>query len=302
MIIVEGPDGAGKSTLIDQLGYERVSLKALYGGKGEGAQGNWAGSDEAPVAYAKQILSAPSNIAFDRFHMSEQVYGPMLRGASGISDQEVHLLRRLLLARGVTTILCLPPLERTVVNVSQEGRERPDYQTPAFLMEAYHRWSEEYDKTFADVVRYSYVSDPYPVNLVRRRATCPPSVIGNPYAEFLIVGDQPDGPLDLPFFSMDGASGYLNRSLWDAGFQEIDLAFVNACNKALQPCDLHAALLPTTRVVIAVGSMAHQAVIDQRLVETHLVYSVPHPQYWRRANPNNRGAYVGMLREIREMA
>jgi thymidylate kinase len=95
MIIVEGPDGSGKTTTIQRLGYERRQLKALRQGIGsEGANPKgWGGDDPALLAYTKKVREAQQDemanppgsdaygtlIAFDRFHLSEAAYAPILR-------------------------------------------------------------------------------------------------------------------------------------------------------------------------------------------------------------------------------
>lgn len=147
MIIVEGPDGAGKSTLIKNLGFERIRLKSIRGGvggvlvdgKGDGLYG-WGGTDHAVLAYSKQIVKAEGrNVAFDRFHLSEIVYGPLLRPEQR-PELEIHDLLNLnhhIRVKHIPVILCLPPFQTTLQNVTKDGRERPTYQTEGFLHAAY---------------------------------------------------------------------------------------------------------------------------------------------------------------------
>jgi hypothetical protein len=167
MIIIEGPDGSGKSTLIRSLHHKGKCLKALRGGvggtqrdgSGDGTAG-WAGVDPALVAYTRQVLTAAEDTAFDRFHLSEYVYGPLLRQKQELSEGDLHMLSIFLRDRHVPIILCLPPFSVTWRNVTQEGRERPSYQTEAFLHQAYRAFEQL--APWATMV-YDYTHDALPV-------------------------------------------------------------------------------------------------------------------------------------------
>jgi thymidylate kinase len=161
VIIVEGPDGAGKSTLIENLGHIRVSLKSLRGGIGGAGHHNDQGwGDDPLVAYTRKIIDAEgSRIAYDRFHLSEIVYGPMLRGTQLISEPDLIMLTNYIRGKCIPVILCLPPVNVTIENVSREGRERPSYQTESFLRQAYKGF--ERLAPWATIV-YDYTRDRIP--------------------------------------------------------------------------------------------------------------------------------------------
>lgn len=167
MIIVEGPDGAGKTTLIEKLNHHRVHLKSLKGGvgsEGQNPQGWAANSDSTLSAYASKILEAERvqavNIAFDRFHLSEWVYGPILRNTQLITEDVLEMLGNLLREKHVPIILCLPEFKTTLANVNRDGRERPSYQTEGFLHMAYVAWQKI--APFATIV-YDYEKDALPI-------------------------------------------------------------------------------------------------------------------------------------------
>jgi thymidylate kinase len=168
LVIVEGPDGGGKSTVIDGLGLAPRKFRALRAGVGataadgtcsDQATEGWAGNRPAVRAYLDQVaahLSEP--IAFDRFHLSEIVYGPMLRAAAGVDALETLAINQTLEELRVPVIICLPPYEVTLQNVQQPGRERPAFQTEAFLLEAHHRWTLVRDalSRYQNVVIFDY--------------------------------------------------------------------------------------------------------------------------------------------------
>lgn len=173
MIIVEGVDGAGKSTLIQKLGYERRAFKSLRGGVGGETRRGWSSGQSALVEYVRKVADAKyaesinpmgsdaygTRIAFDRFHLSEIVYGPILRHQQEMSTSDLTMLNNYLHDCHVPVILCLPPFPVTLANVLQEGRDRPTYQTEAFLLRAY----KEFERLapYATIV-YDYTTQDLP--------------------------------------------------------------------------------------------------------------------------------------------
>lgn len=149
-LIVEGPDGGGKSTVIERLGLTRRHLKALRAGIGGALEHpkdkGWGGDDRAPIAYIRQMITAPDHLAFDRFYLSEQIYGPMLRGQSAITLDGAMLVDEVRDQMNIPMVICLPSFETAYANVVKPGRERPGYQTPDFLREAYDRWTDMADR------------------------------------------------------------------------------------------------------------------------------------------------------------
>lgn len=149
MIIVEGPDGSGKTELISRLNHERRSLKSVTGGIGGTTPKGWADGRPPLQAYVTKILSAATEeragltkVAYDRFHLSEVVYGPILRGKQTLDEGSLHTLNDYLRGQRIPVILCLPSFHTTFANVMREGRERPSYQTMEFLRQAYDEFTK----------------------------------------------------------------------------------------------------------------------------------------------------------------
>lgn len=164
MIIVEGPDGSGKTETINKLGFLRHALKSLKGGiGGDGSIGGWAPGYGAVAAYARQVREAQmrpgTKIAFDRFHLSEAVYGPILRNQQLIDDDTMTVINHMLRDKQIPVILCMPPFETTLANVMQEGRPRPEYQTVEFLKRAYEGFQKL--APYATIL-YDFTKDPLP--------------------------------------------------------------------------------------------------------------------------------------------
>ena len=92
---------------------------------------------------------------------------------------------------------------------------------------------------------------------------------------------------------MNGSAGFLNRALWDAGYQEHELQFTNAIKLDGNHRDLRN--LYHGRVVLACGKVAQDTCLRQGM--PHL--PLPHPQYVKRFGKPPRSEYVGLLRQFR---
>lgn len=128
MIVVEGPDGSGKSSLVRKICGE-FSLPA-HERASEGAAGvvvqdlyEWAHRDV--VTMPDQELSV-----YDRHPLiSEYIYGPICRSAlpTGFTTPNArHLVR--MMARIVLVVVCRPSNERLVASVSDD-RDMPGVST-----------------------------------------------------------------------------------------------------------------------------------------------------------------------------
>lgn len=161
MIIVEGPDGSGKSTLIKNLGIEHAIW--MGGVRVRSPKGvDWVSPGTSALSqFLNQITNYERNpVAFDRYHLSERIYGPLLRDRQEISDFNLRVINDLIHDAAIPVILCLPPYSAAYANVTEAGRPRPAYQTDAFLRRAYDEFLSL--QPWATVV-YDFTRDPIPV-------------------------------------------------------------------------------------------------------------------------------------------
>lgn len=100
IIIIEGPDGAGKTTLANylskQLGYP---IKHRSKPKTEEEK------QQMSQSYIDDIKSN-QNIIWDRCFYSEMVYGPIMRDQSYISMAQMHEMEQMLKFTGALVIYC----------------------------------------------------------------------------------------------------------------------------------------------------------------------------------------------------
>lgn len=117
-IIVEGPDGAGKTSLINRLHHVFPEVEhgpracTSEGGPIEDLMG-WIDTD-VMSDYTHKVI-------YDRHPLiSEPIYGPAIRGSSKLSDFHwLNTRMSFFLRRNPLIIFCLPPWEEVKANVEK---------------------------------------------------------------------------------------------------------------------------------------------------------------------------------------
>lgn len=150
VVVLEGCDGGGKSTLANWLHntHDYAIVKT----------GPPAPAGNLTVTYLDALHAAirePGRTVFDRCHLGEAVYGPILRGADRIGVEGLAAIERVIAKHSVRLIICAPPWETLVVG----WRGKEDLvKNEATLRTVYERYLEEaerlgivpYDWTAAD--------------------------------------------------------------------------------------------------------------------------------------------------------
>lgn len=100
IIIIEGADGSGKTTLAEKLA-KQTGFELVHRSQPKTEE------EKAKMLdmYTTTIKSG-KNMIFDRCWYSEMVYGPIMRDASVISYPKMYELERLLTRRGALLIYC----------------------------------------------------------------------------------------------------------------------------------------------------------------------------------------------------
>lgn len=104
MIIVEGMDNSGKTTLVRHL----TDKFHLFGVNSRMKMVNQE-SMETFFRHSMTLQSKISTLIFDRYHLiSEPIYGPIIRGNSIISDVALRAMYMVLAMSNAMTIYCRP--------------------------------------------------------------------------------------------------------------------------------------------------------------------------------------------------
>ena len=117
IIIIEGPDGSGKTTLAKKLakqtGYELIHMS------------NPKTAEEKNRMFHDymDMIKHNRNLILDRCWYSEMVYGPIMRGDSAISYPSMYVLEEALTKRGALLIYCTDSCEKLWVRATTRGED-----------------------------------------------------------------------------------------------------------------------------------------------------------------------------------
>lgn len=244
-VIVEGPDGAGKTTLIQRLRERMPNAVFTH-------HGSYAGERQIAQHYLRSMARAKTvsdhtgrPVIMDRSWIAEPIYGRAMRdGANRIAVAERRMLERVALGVGAVVVYCLPNYE-TCHRAWASRREQEYLDTEAKL---YQVWRGYADLAFdfhpaIPSLTYNYESDNVSelfdlLNLLLIRGANLGPGIGSlrgshdsPRGPYLLVGDEVSarGHVGYPFVSLHrgGCSWWLAERLEQAGVSEGRLYWIN---------------------------------------------------------------------------
>lgn len=129
LVVVDGPDKSGKTTLVKEIA-ERFGYDFVHFGV--------PGPDPARE-YADFLLNLKKPTICDRFLYGEFVYGPLLRGKSLIKPLQRTVLERLMRLRGAIVLHAATPLPVIMRRIDQLG---DDMITPEQNIKAYYAFNK----------------------------------------------------------------------------------------------------------------------------------------------------------------
>lgn len=149
IIIIEGPDGSGKTTLANKLsqqtGYPVVHRSAP---KSEEEKAEM-------LAMYKQAIAESKDIIFDRCWYSEMVYGPVMRDKACMSYEDMYELEHDLAKVGALIIYCTDTPAKMWRRCGKRGEDYiQDYDTFMAIHKGYTKLMQL--PHFVPVVRYAY--------------------------------------------------------------------------------------------------------------------------------------------------
>lgn len=127
-VIVEGPDGAGKTTLAKALA-EEFELEYHHEGPPQTTD---------VFGHYLHLVMQP-NVVLDRLALGELVYGPLLRGWSRMSRVDYDAFKSVCRALDRRTIICLPSYETCYASWKEKDEHIKD---EGLFRATYMKWCE----------------------------------------------------------------------------------------------------------------------------------------------------------------
>lgn len=134
-IIIEGPDGAGKSTL----------AKSLAGALDMNILKMTANGGQSVPEYVQKLKC--DGVIIDRCWVSEQIYSDLFKREPRIDNADAESLTELCGLTGVPIIVLLPPLHVVISRLNERSDEYADVVYPNIveIHKRYREWAEEHD-------------------------------------------------------------------------------------------------------------------------------------------------------------
>ena len=116
--IVIGCDATGKSTLCRQLS-EKLGIPIHR----HMVQPKTEEECESMFYEYQRMFMEENNVIFDRTFYCEQVYGPIFRGKSFISDEQARMLEDMLIAKGAIVYYCYDEADKIIDRFKTTGEK-----------------------------------------------------------------------------------------------------------------------------------------------------------------------------------
>lgn len=311
LLILEGPDGAGKSTLAAELAKRgwRAHHHGSYPDDG----------DRLWERYLFSMLPAASDLAdvvLDRAWQAEPIYGRVHRGGRNrLEPWQERMLERVALGVNALVVWCRPSLAHC--SETFRNRKGKEMLADTAALASVYRLYAAIEGSYARLpsMTYDFERDGPPDEFAKLLDESTSTLnsgpgIGawRPGEVTLLVGEAPGidgGPRwHLPFVSLSrgGCSAWLADKLnvkWSSprpAVHERELYWVNAYRDAEHRDETNPEFVERLRPrgVVALGDVA-----ARWCDRYHLDFvAVPHPQYWKRFHQKAKRPYP-LVKEIR---
>lgn len=171
VMIIEGPDGAGKSMLIELM-------EALPGDRPHDKfdlhhHGAYLGEPEIAHYYLRSLQAGvTTNVVMDRSWLAEPIYGAVMRGGvNRISNEQAVELQEAAINAQAIVVLCLPPFS-LCLKAWRSRREKEYPSDEGKLFEIYELYRQHAFAEWAELPRffYDWTQDPWASDLFEQIA------------------------------------------------------------------------------------------------------------------------------------
>jgi len=295
MIIIEGPDCSGKSTLVNTLMSKWNVESTHYNGHHR-------------MSMLEHAVIAPPRIGYivDRFHLSEIPYSLYHRQTKP-DYVGIAMIDRALLARAAVMVICLPPWN--IVKAFWSERKRKEMIKSESVLRHIYKWYAGRTYRGIPTIYYDYTKQDVN-NLVQHIETLakarPYSYItaGGPSGRFydsdvLLVGEKcsKEFQCEVPFTGTNASGPWLTEKLMSHNIYEDDLIWINVKlqdNRDNMNLVIDHIQDYKPQHVIALGSVAHVTLERNHIESIHF----DHPQYHKRFQNKEVYPLIPYLKEI----
>ncbi len=235
-IVLEGIDKTGKTSLAKFLS-EKLNMPIV----------KFSQPKEHPyVEYMRFLLTDLRPVILDRFYLGERAYGPVKRGKSELSDDEIRNIEATMQAGNPFLIYCTSPAKRIRENFKKDGETYTTDDDIIPLKNAYQqairksklKWNKfDYrnDKDYKKIYRRILAWHQHHINgRIGYKKLRELRVVGNPFTKYLLVGDvcntklklNRDPKLVIPF-AFGKSADYLYKALELAKIDPSTIAITN---------------------------------------------------------------------------
>lgn len=295
IILLEGCDGTGKTTLARALGGRYVH---------HGPMSSGAVAWRAYLGCLLQAQRRPGELAVvDRAWPSEPIYAARVhRRAPRLSAIERRLLERVALAAGTVLVRCDPGWEAVRASYHEHGdRLIASEEQLRLIWDDYRALTSELATCTHDY-RVATPVDALHWAKMRGPVVAPYGVVGRwaPGETVLLVGERPNGKAtDTPFVSnhTGGCSQWLAAQLAEAGVRERDLTWANAFTARGRELSPKVVRDLRPRAIVLLGVVAW-AWYRETYPGSDFAHRVTHPQYHKRFHARKTYPLIPLLKEL----
>lgn len=188
LIVLEGVDGAGKTTLTERLmkSLPDDSVQRMHSGPLKGdplKEYLWRLKDYDPS-------SSEQNLVLDRWHVGELVYGPLFRGQSKLTEPMRQYVEMYLDKLGAYKLVVTANLMTILQRLEHRGEDLLKPDQVGLVLDFYHDYAHRYGWQFvgSDEVMGHITKQARRLRAEARQVHRFSSYVGSPHPRHLVVG------------------------------------------------------------------------------------------------------------------
>lgn len=292
IVILEGPDGGGKTTLSETLRHRLQDDRMTHVIK-HGPYKGLSSQDLCKIYFRamSQALTYDDHVIMDRSWLSEPVYGTAYRnGVNRIDMQRRRMLERVALSRGVVVVHCQPEFE-VCANAFLSRPDDEYLDTLKQLQHVYDLYATLAMDTILPVVHYDYTQDGIEALLVKIKSKSIDNKAsgGGAFVEGNVLMLCDKGPRTnirpgaavVPFINFldnDGPSRMLADTLEREGIAETAIYWVNTQTFQGTPTGVGFIKQLNPRRIFALGNNAYTWALNNDIQAVKLPPPLHHMQ------------------------